>query len=80
MTQDEGRIAPEQARAYMARMERMNARDIEALRAMSVEEKFHQCAALMAAGKALEPDPRREAENEAVRAAWRRLREIYGRE
>jgi hypothetical protein len=71
MTEDEKQAI----REWGARWKAVNEAEAEELRRMTVDEKFRQLASLMALarsfGSAADPD---EAEVEAVRAAWKKLK------
>lgn len=66
---------PEQTRAYLRRWERVNEREREELRAMTIDEKLRQVAVLMASAKVLGWDQQLDAEDAEVRERWRLLRE-----
>jgi hypothetical protein len=70
------RITREEARAFRRRWEAINAAEREELRAMSMEDKLRQLAALMASRDLFDwtEDMKSEAE---VRERWNRLRKAY---
>jgi hypothetical protein len=67
----------EQARAYVERWKLVNETEIRELRETSVETKFRQLAALMESALALGWTTTDEAEVEAVRERWNRLRRLH---
>jgi hypothetical protein len=71
------RITAEEARAWRERWRLVNEAEIEELRATPVEQKFRQLAVLMASADLFPRTPVDEAEDEAVREVWMRLRERW---
>ncbi len=68
-------MTPEQARAYFERWELVRKVETAALRNTSMDSKLRQVAALMESRKAFGLDPQREAETQAVRERWERIRQ-----
>jgi hypothetical protein len=64
----------EQARIWKERWRIVNEAEIEELRKRTPEEDMRGLAAMMAAARCFPEDPRREVEEEAVRARWERLK------
>ena len=67
-------MTPEQARAYRRRWQLVNAAERAELRSAGYDVKLRQLAALMASVEALGWSEALQAEEEAVRQRWRRLR------
>jgi len=67
----------EQALAYKAGYEAVNALEIEELRSMSFEEKFEHAAALMASARQMGWVAALASEDDAVRELWIRLKRAY---
>lgn len=63
---------------FRARWEAFARREREELRAMSPEDKFRQTAALFASAQAFGWSEALASEEEAVRARWKRIREVLG--
>jgi Fe-S-cluster formation regulator IscX/YfhJ len=71
-------ISPEQAKAYLSRWQLVRQAEEAELERTSVDVKFRQLAALMTTQDAFADDPQRQAEIQAVRERWARLREAIG--
>jgi len=69
------RITKEEARAFRRRWEAINAAEREELRAMSMEDKLRQLAALMASRELFDWTEEMKSEAE-VRERWNRLRKV----
>jgi hypothetical protein len=67
-----------EVQAWQARWQLVNRAQCEELRGRSVDQKFHQLAALMASARALSWTLTREAETAEVRRRWAKLRKAYG--
>ncbi|MDH7500176.1 MAG: hypothetical protein QHH30_07300 [candidate division NC10 bacterium] len=70
------RISGEEARAFRRRWEAINAAEREELRAMSMEEKLQQLAALMASRDLFDWTEEMKSEAE-VRERWNRIRKAF---
>jgi hypothetical protein len=68
------RITREEARAFRRRWEAVNAAEREELRAMSMEDKLRQLAALMASRELFSWTDEMRDEEAEVRERWNRLR------
>jgi hypothetical protein len=71
-------MTPEEARAYFKRWELVRDAEAAELRRATMETKFQQLAALMAARHLFRPEPGREAQVQEVRDRWTRLRRALG--
>jgi uncharacterized protein YabN with tetrapyrrole methylase and pyrophosphatase domain len=71
------RITREEARAFRRRWEAINAAEREELRAMSMEDKLRQLAALMASRELFSWTDEMRNEEAEVRERWDRLRKAY---
>jgi len=69
-------ITRKEARAFRKRWEAINAAEREELRAMSMEEKLRQLAALMASRDLFDRTEEMKGEAE-VRERWNRLRKAF---
>ena len=70
-------MTKEELLAYIAAHEAANALEIQELRSMSIEEKFRQTAALMAAAREMGWFDALSAEDAYVRELWIRLKKAY---
>ena len=70
-------MTKEEALAYIAGYEAVNALEIEELRSMSTAEKFEHAAALMETARRMGWTEALEAEDADVRALWIRLKRAY---
>lgn len=70
-------MTKEEALAYMAGYEAVNALEIEELRAMSISEKFEHAAALMESASRLGLTEALSAEDAEARRLWIRLKRAY---
>lgn len=70
-------MTSEEAKAFAARWHLVADEERRELRAMTLEQKFAQLAALMESTRALGWETTDPAEVEEVRARWNRLRAIY---
>ena len=68
-------LTQSEARQFRRRWELVEAAEREELRSTSPEQKLRQLAALMASVKALDWDAALQADEQAVRSRWMRLRE-----
>jgi hypothetical protein len=71
------RMTKEEALAYIAGYDAVNALEVEELRSMSVEEKFGHAAALMESARRMGWTEALAAEDADVRALWIRLKRAY---
>ncbi len=69
-------MTPESATRYLARWKLVNDAEFEELRATTLETKLRQLSALMASVAAAGWRDALDAETDAVRARWQRLRSI----
>jgi hypothetical protein len=72
------RLTREEARAFADRWRLVNEAEAAELRATPLDRKLAQLAALMTSARALGWETTDEAEVEAVRARWNRLRALLG--
>ena len=70
-------MTKEDALAYMAGYEAVNALEIEQLRSMSLDQKFEDAAALMEAARKMGWTKALAAEDADARALWIRLKRAY---
>jgi hypothetical protein len=70
-------MTKEEALAYKAGYEAVNALEIAELRSMSFEEKFEHAAALMASARQMGWVAALSAEDDKVRELWIRLKRAY---
>ncbi len=70
-------IDPSQAADYLARWTRVAEQETVELRTTSMGVKFRQLCALFESRAMFPPDPAEQAEIEAVRARWSRIRAAY---
>ena len=70
-------IDPTEAAAYLARWTLVGDREPAELRTTPIEVKFQQLCALFASRALFAPDPSEQADDDAVRSRWVRIRAAY---